>query len=148
MGWLIFVIISWLTALLIVPLKNWKESWLMGIFGLICIFFIDNTLASLDAFKFLHGGIYLSELPFFYWISYFPGGILFDYFRPSRHIWRIVYIAALAAGYIIPETIMRYFGYFQYINWKIYMAFPLNITGITVTMWFAEWLEEGKKQKK
>lgn len=125
MGWIIYMIFSWITVLLIVPLRNWKKSWPMGIFGLVCIYLIDNTLASLDAFKYLHGGIYVSELPFFYWISYFPGGILFDYLRPRKHIWRIIYIIALAAVYMVPEAIMRYFGYFQYINWKAYRGFPL-----------------------
>ena len=145
MGWIIFMISVWVSALLIVPLRSWRKSWPVGIFGLACIYVLDNTLAGLGAFKFWHGGIYLSGLPLFYWVSYFPGGILFDYLRPHKHGSRLVYMLIIAAAYLIIELVMVYVGYFQYVNWNIYRAYLLNLVGFTVSMWFAEWVEQGKE---
>ena len=146
MGWILFMIFLWSAALILVPLKHWKKSWPVGIFGMASIYAIDSTLVYLGAFRFWHGGAYLSGLPLYYWVSYFPGGIIFDYFRPRRHIWRLLYILITAAIYLMIELIMIYFGYFQYVNWNAFMSYQLNVVGFTVSMWFAEWLEEGRNK--
>lgn len=142
MGWIIFAIILWLAALILVPLKQWKKSWPMGVFGLVSLFVIDDTLAILEAFRFFHGIFYLSNLPLFYILAYFPGGIFFDHFRPHRHMWRLFYIIAFAAVYLGVELFMIYIGYFQHLNWNAWKSLLLNLFGFTISMWFAEWLEQ------
>lgn len=144
MGWVIFMIVVWAVVLAFVPLKQWKKSWTIGITAMVVVFILDNALVYLGAFKYWHGVAYLSGLPFFYWLSYFPGGIMFDRLRPHKHIWRLAYIIISAAAYLMLELVMVYFGYFQYLNWNVFMALLLNVVGFTMMMWFAEWMEEGR----
>lgn len=142
MGWIIFMILAWTTALIIVPLKGWKKSWPVGLLAMIILLVIDNALVYLGAIKFWHGNIYVYDLPLYYWLAYFPGGIVFDHYRPNKHIWRLCYIFIWAAAYLLAELAMIYFGYFQHLNWSVYRACLLNVGGFTITMWYAEWLEE------
>ncbi len=142
MAWLIYMIIVWTVALIFVPLKHWKKSWPVGITAMVIVFILDNTLEHLNAFKFWYGGIYLSGLPLYYWLCYFPGGIIFDYLRPYKHIWRLTYILIVAFVYLLIELVMIYSGYFQYIKWNAAMSYLLNIVGFTISMWYAEWFEE------
>lgn len=141
MVWMIFVALAWMVTLLLVPLKYWKKSWPVGIFALAIIFVLDDTLAKLGAFRFLNGRIYLGSLPLFYWLAYFPGGILFDYFRPKKHMQRLLYIFIWTAGYLAVELFIIHIGYFQHLKWSPYRAFLLNASGFVITMWFAEWME-------
>jgi hypothetical protein len=140
------MISAWSAALILVPFKHWKKSWPAGIIGMLVVFFLDDTLVYLGAFKFWDGGIYLFGLSLYYWLSYFPGGIIFDYLRPHKHIWRLAYILTFAAVYLMIELVMVYVGYFQYIKWNAFMSFMLNIVGFTLMMWYVEWLEEGRKK--
>ncbi len=144
MGWLIFMIVVWTVALAFVPLKHWKKTWPIGIVAMAVVYLLDSAMIYLGAFKFWHGSIYLSGLPLLYWLSYFPGGIIFDYLRPNKHIWRLVYILVIPAVYLMIELVMVYSGYFQYINWSAFMSYLLNVVGFTLMMWFAEWLEQGR----
>ena len=144
MGWILFMVLAWSTALMLVPIRYWRKSWPVGIFGIAAIYAIDNTLAELGAFRFWHGGIYISYLPLYYWLGYFPGGIVFDCFRPKRHINRLIYVLVFAAGYLFVELVMIYFGYFQHLRWNAFKSLLLNVAGFTVSMWFAEWMEEGR----
>lgn len=141
MGWIIFSIFGWSTALLLVPLKYWKRSWPVGIFAMVIIFIMDDTLAKLDAFKFLDGRVYLSSLPLFYWLAYFPGGIIFDHFRPQKHVRRLLYIFVWATGYLVVELFFIHIGYFRHLNWNLYKSFLLNVCGFTLSMWFSEWMQ-------
>jgi surface polysaccharide O-acyltransferase-like enzyme len=129
-----------------VPLKHWKKSWAVGIVAMVVVFSLDNTMEHLGAFKFWYGGIYVYGLPLFYWLCYFPGGIMFDYLRPHKHIWRLAYILIIAAVYLMIELVMVYSGYFQYVRWNAFMSYLLNVVGFTITMWYAEWLEEGRNK--
>jgi hypothetical protein len=141
MAWIIFVAAAWIVTLLLVPLKYWKKSWPVGIFALAIIFILDDTLVKLGAFRFLNSRVYLSGLPFCYWLAYFPGGVMFDYFRPKEHIQRLLYIFVWAAGYLAVELIYIYIGYFRHLNWNEYRAMMLNTGAFCITMWFAEWVE-------
>jgi hypothetical protein len=146
-GWILFSLIVWLLTFLIVPLRYWRRSWHMGLFGMVIILVIDSKLAKLGAFRSFHNGLLIYGLPLPYWIAYFPGGIFFDYLRPKNHLWRFLYIPIISAAYLIVELIMMNLGYFQYLNWKAINSFILNLIGFTVSMWFAEWWEEGKEKK-
>ncbi|HYE84625.1 MAG TPA: hypothetical protein VEG39_20990 [Clostridia bacterium] len=138
------MIVIWLAALVFVPLKHWKNSWPIGIFGMVCIYAIDGTLVYLGAFRFWGEGIYISGIPLCYCIGYFPGGILFDHFRSHEYIKRPLYILITAAVLLAMELIMAYFGYFQHLSWNAYRAYLLNAGGFTILMWLSEWMEQGR----
>jgi hypothetical protein len=135
------MIFTWSTAVILVPLKHWKKSWPVGIFGMTVIYVIDGTLISLGAFRFRDGVDFLSGLPLYYWLGYFPGGILFDNLRPKEHFKKLIYIISFAAAYLFVEIVTIYLGYFRHLNWNAYNSLLLNVVGFTVTMWFAEWIE-------
>ncbi|HBV95998.1 MAG: hypothetical protein JL50_05120 [Peptococcaceae bacterium BICA1-7] len=146
MEWLAFGGIAWLTGLLLVPLKNWKKLWPLGIAGMIIVFTIDSTLVSLGAFKFSSSTPEISGIPVPYWLSYIPGGIIFGYYCPNERWLKLVYIAISAFALLVMELIMLWLGYFNYINWNPAKSFMLNAGGFTIMLWLAEWLGlAGKK---
>ena len=144
MGWFIFMILAWSAALLLVPIRHWKRHWPVGIFGMASIYAIDSTLIYLHAFSFYYRGISVSGLPLHFWLSYLPGGIIFDYFIPPDNIRKPLYIMVAAALLLAIEIAMIYTGYFQHINWNAYRSHLLNVGGFIIIMWFAEWIHRRK----
>lgn len=139
--------VVWLTMLVLVPAKQWKRLWIAGIIGMLIVLPIDSTLISFGAFQFNFSGLKVLGLPVPYWISYIPGGILFAYFRPVDHWWRLFYILLGAFIFMVIEFIMIRFGFFQHLNnWNLFKAFVLNIGGFTILLWFAEWLNTVRKE--
>lgn len=140
-GWMIYMIVAGLTALLLVPLKYWLKLLPAGVAALLIVLAIDNTLTSLMAFQFVHEGLYFFKLPLTYWISYFFGGILFAYFRPEGKWKRILYIFGAALFLLTLEYIMMMLGYFQHLNWNLLNSYVLNIFGFVISLWIIEWFE-------
>lgn len=95
-GWLIYMIVAFVTTLLAVPVRYWQKLWGAGITGMIVILLIDHTLSSLQAFQFVHQGIRVFSLPIPYWLSYFPGGIIFAHYRPFGRWNQLLYIIGFA----------------------------------------------------
>jgi hypothetical protein len=144
MGWLVFDLSIWFIALLLVPLRNWKRSYVIGLAGMLIVLAIDSKLIVLGAFRYYHNGTFIYGLPLPYWLAYFPGGIFFDYFRPKSNLWRILYIFIFSALYLVIELIMKKLGYFIHLNWTVLNSYILNLFGFTVSMWIAEWWEAQK----
>lgn len=140
MGWWIYLIITITIALLLVPVNKWRRLSIIGFIGMLTILPIDHALISLGAFKFNFTGLSVLGLPLPYWIGYFPGGILFAYFRPTIRIKRLLYILFSAAAFAFVELITIKLGLFIHLNWSIFNAFILNIYGFTTVTWFIEWL--------
>lgn len=140
MGWIVFCIIAYLLALIIVPIKQLKRLWPAGIIALVVIYGIDSTLIGLGAFSYSFASSLLSGLPILYWISAFPGGILLAYLYPSKKPWRLLYILLAAAVYLGMELVMYLLGYFQYGLWNPVMSYFLNVGGFMAVLWLAHWL--------
>lgn len=147
MEWLIFMVISWALPLFLVPFIYWKAAWHIGFIGMLIIFVIDSTLISLGAFEFTYNGSTISGLPIPYWISYFPGAILFAYYKPNSHWKRLAYILITSFIFLLIELIMVRLGSFKHINWDAPKAYVLNLGGFTVLLWISEWLEWFNEKK-
>ncbi len=141
MAWCLFAAAAWTAALLAVPVRQWKKHWKMGVAGMIVVFVIDTPLIQLDAFQYSHTGRMVSGLPLPYWLSFFPGGMIFDRLRPMRSHWgRAAFIAGCAVFLLVLEILMIRLGGFRHIRWNILKALFLNLGGFTNLMWIAEWL--------
>ncbi len=140
MGWLVFGIIAWLTALILVPLRQWKRLWPAGIIAMSVLYAIDSTLVGLGAFQFTNSNVWVSGLPAPYWLGYFPGGVLFAYYCPQIRWWELIYILFMAAILLVMELIMLGLGYFHHLNWNPVKSYILNVGGFTVTLWLIQWL--------
>lgn len=140
MGWLIFDVIAWLTALKLVPSGQWKRLWPIGIIGMLANYAIDSTLVGLGAFDFNFKMGNISGLPAPYWLSYFPGGILFGYYCPEEKRLRFLYVLVAALVLLAAELIMIWFGYFYHINWNIIKSYLLNVFGFTALLWLSQWI--------
>ncbi|GBF33506.1 hypothetical protein DCCM_2608 [Desulfocucumis palustris] len=140
MGWLIYGILAWLTALIIIPLREWKKLWPAGIIAMSILYAIDSTLAGLGAFQFTHSDVKVSGLPVPYWLSYFPGGIVFVYYCPPIRWWKLIYILSAAAILLALELIMLRLGYFHHLNWNPFKSYILNAGGFIATLWLTQWL--------
>lgn len=138
MLWIMLGIVFWGIMLFLIPIKQWKSFWLIGIISMIILYFIDSTLIALKAFKFIYNSSTISGLPFPYWLGSFPIGILLVKFCPIRQWARLLYIALSAFVLLALELVIVYLGYFSYINWNPLKSFLLNIGGFTILLWFAE----------
>lgn len=127
MEWVIFGGVAWVLTMLLVPLKRRKILWPLGLIGMLLIYIIDSTLIGLRAFSYSDGMAKISGLPFFYWLSSFPGGILLGYYCPSEPWPRAIYILLAALFFLALELIMFLLGYFFYINWTPVNSYILNI---------------------
>ncbi len=139
MGWFVFMVVVWVLGLVLVPVRLWKKLWLAGMMGMLVVLAIDSTLIKLGAFKSIHSGISVLGLPIPYWAGYFPGGMLFAYYRPVGR-WHVLgYIAGTAFVLWLMEAIMIRLGFFQHINWDLFKAYILNVGGFIILFSLFDW---------
>ena len=140
LGWVIFFIIAWLTALILVPIEEWYSLWPSGLIGMSIIYIIDTALITLGAFKYSFGNKVLGDIPVFYWLSSFPGGVLLVYYYTVIDRWlHFPYILLASAIFLAMEYIMIKLGYFHHLKWKISKSFVLNIIGFSVVISLVQW---------
>lgn len=140
-GWLIYMIIAFIVAVLAVPLKYWRGLINAGITGMAGALLIDGTLLSLQAFQFVHTGLRIFGLPVPYWISYFFGGIIFAHHRPFGKWSRFIYVLGFAVFLWLLEYIMILLGFFQHLRWTLFKSMVLNILAFTLVLAIIEWLQ-------
>lgn len=135
MGWIVFCIIAWSVTFLIVPLKLWPRLWPAGIAGMLVVFPIERVFTDLNSYEFIHNGFIISGMPLPYWLSFFPGAVIYAYFRPFRGLKALAYIMLAALLLLIAEFVMLKAGYFRHDNWNFARSYLLNIYGFIVLQW-------------
>lgn len=140
LGWVVFFVVAWLTAILVVPWANWIRFWPVGLVGMIVNYGIDTTLIVLGAFRYSQGKPNLKGIPVFYLLSVFPGGLLLASFFPEVRWMQFPYILLASLVLLSMELFMKWTGYFHHMKWNPVNSFFLNITAFTLVLWLAQWL--------
>lgn len=135
MAWVFFCITAYLTAFVLVPLKEWKRLWPAGIMGLIVLYLIDGTFIRLGAFSYSPGYAAVCGIPVFYMLSGFAGGIVLAYHYPDRKRPRLFYVFIAAAVFLFMELVMHWLGYFHYIEWEPLDSYLLDVMGFSALLW-------------
>lgn len=144
-GWLIYLMVLGIIALLAVPLKFWPKLWVAGVASTLCILLVDGTLESLRAFQFTHSGLRIGGLPIPYWISYFFGGIVYAYYRPTGKGLQALYVLGFSIVLCILECIMILLGLFKHVHWTLLHSILIDIFGFLYMLCLYEWLGIAQK---
>ena len=146
LAWIIFFLIAMASAFLLTKFKNLKSLWPMGVATILFLYIIDSTFISLGAYGY-HGTMFLlNNIPIFYLLSGFPGGILLAYFYPSTKKFQLPYILLAALLFLLLEIIMNWFGYIHYINWNILRSYILDVGAFMSLLWLGQWLNATGKE--
>ncbi|MFZ5966218.1 MAG: CBO0543 family protein [Bacillota bacterium] len=115
-----------------------KSYWCAGVICLIVLLIIDKKFTDLGAYSFNHGNYYIANIPVLYWTSFYAAGVLSVYYFPKQKKWQLPYILFLASIFLVLETVMNRLGYFHYHQWSPIDSFVLNISGISLVLWFSQ----------
>ncbi len=140
MYWWIFFAAALVLALVFVPFKEWKRLYPVGIFGILLAFCINSKLIDLGAFSFSGEAAQIYDVPLAYLLSFFPGGVLFAHFWFRSWTGRLMYIFLTSFIFFVLEYITVIFGMYQHIEWFLIDSIILKLIGLTVFLWFSEWV--------
>ena len=141
LGWIIYFLAAVLLAAALTKFKNIRRLWPMGVVTILFLYAVDRTFIALGAYSFQDTISLLGGIPIFYLLAGFPGGILFAYFYPSKKKLQLPYILIAALLFILLEIVMKWFGYFQYINWSLSRSFFIDLGSFMAILWLGQWLD-------
>lgn len=107
LGWVIFFIIAWLTALALVPVEEWHRLWPSGFIGMALIYIIDTTFIGLGAFKYSFDNRALGGIPIFLAMEYITARLgYFHYLKwnPLKSFFLNI------IGFTVVISLARWFG--------------------------------------
>ncbi|OEF98213.1 hypothetical protein [Desulfuribacillus alkaliarsenatis] len=134
--WVLFAIAIWGICILLVKWENFKRLWIAGIIGMVLVIMIDSPLAKGGMYTFHNPGIQVFELPLFYIIGLYGGGVFLTYFYPWGYPLRGVLLLLIANAMFLPfEWFMVVTGMFEHVNWRFLYSFFINITGFLLTIY-------------
>lgn len=138
MAWIIFCLLIWTAAIIIIPKRQWQRLWPAGIVAIIVMYLLDTTLVGLQAYSFKGSPINLQGVPLFYFASAMPLGIILVNFGPQKRWVKVVYLLLIDALFLTAELIMNITGNFSYLNWSPDKSLLLNLLGFIVIIWISE----------
>lgn len=137
--WIVFFCVSCVALFVFVGLHKIKSLWPIGLITLVLVYIIDNTFISFGAFSYSYPNPLLDNLPLFYWLSGFCGGIILANYYPNDRKKQFPYILLSSACFLAMEVLMSYLGYFHYHNWHPIKSYILDIFGFTLSVSLAVW---------
>lgn len=141
MVWFLLFAIFFIAALLLIPFKEWKRIYPVGIISIIVALSIDIALTSLNAYSYGKTILNIYGIPIFYSLSAFFYGILLLYYKPKNRLLVTPYILVLAIVLTILEEFTIKLGYIKYNNWSAFKSIILDVYGFIVVLWIYEQLE-------
>lgn len=135
MTWLIFLVLSWGLALLLIRPHQLNSLWPGGVVAIIVTLLLDSTLIKLGAFRFNHPFVDIGGVPLFYLLANFANGMTLVRLVPTQGILQPIITVLLALLFLLAELVALNFGYFTYLNWSLWHSLALNIFGFVTVLW-------------
>ncbi|OEH86923.1 hypothetical protein BHU72_01285 [Desulfuribacillus stibiiarsenatis] len=135
--WLIFAVVVWGITIALVKWENFKRHWIAGIIGMIAVIIIDSPLSKGGIYLFHQPMIQVFNLPLFYIIGLYAGGVFIVHFYPwGNPIKGLLFLILADFIFLSFEVFMDYIGLFEHVHWKFLYSFFINITGFLLTLYF------------
>jgi hypothetical protein len=135
MTWLVFFVISWGMALLLVRPHRVIKLWPAGLVAVIVTLLIDSTLIKMGAFLFHNQFIGIGGVPLFYALANFANGMTLVHLVPSQGTLQPVITLSLVLLFLMAEFTAISFGYFTHLNWNLWYSLVLNTFGFATVLW-------------
>ncbi|ABO49782.1 conserved hypothetical protein [Desulforamulus reducens MI-1] len=137
MTWVFFTIFCWLLALILVRQPGIKEYWPSALISLTVVYLVDSTGTYYGAYRFLNTPL-INGVPILYLISSLALGMVTLRFYPREHREQLIYIAVLAALFLMAEIILMKTGNFIHLKgWHLGKSYILNILGFIIITWIS-----------
>lgn len=145
MWWFVLFVLAWGLCLLFVPLNQWRRLLPSGVIALLLLYLIDSTLISLGALSYAYPSDVLDGLPFAYWLSGMPGGMLLVHFLPGKKERVFPYILLAAGLFLGLEYMTDLLGYIRYGSWSLFKSYLLDIAGFINVVFLWSWLQRDER---
>ncbi len=134
--WILFAVVVWAIAIILVKWDNFKRLWLAGIVGMAVALVIDSVLGNGGLYTYHYGGISLYGVPVFYILALYAGSIFVIHFYPWGNMGRGFLFFILAnAIFLFFEFLTSLIGVFEHLQWSFIHSFILNFIGFLVTVY-------------
>jgi hypothetical protein len=134
MIWVIYAIVVLTIVILLVKWDNFKKLWLAGVIGVVVAVLFDAPLVAGGLYEFQNIGIGFMDLPVFYLISTFAGGIFIVHFYPWGNIVKgLLFYILSSVIFMTLEALVDLIGIFEHISWSYVNSFFINIIGFIIT---------------
>lgn len=135
-----FVILSIMAAALYVPAagKNFKQFWKTGLIGVAIMLIADYLGARFNLYIYREGVIFLGIYPLFHIVQIYFFSLFFLNWLPERWTQKIMYTVCASVLFLAVESAMNSLGAIEYINWKLWYSFFLDMAGLLLLAFFSE----------
>lgn len=134
MIWLVYAIIVWGLAILLVRPIKIKQYWKAGLVSLAVTLFVDSNALALELYTFHKQWINIGGLPIFYLLASIPLGIMVVCFVPIKRKNQLLYVVWVALALTVIQFIMLSYDAISYQNWGLIFSFEIYMVVVVLIL--------------
>lgn len=133
---LVWAVILWTTALILIPLERLKELWLVGVISFIWFFLIQFSFIGWGYYRFTHVLISVAGVPLIQTIGASAGGILLMNWMHRNPLYKVALVVGFSGLLSLSEYIFIRLDAFVYGNgFNHLISFIHSIAMLSILVW-------------